>query len=73
MILNIKNNFTKELPSDPILENSRRQVIEAVFSYVNPKKTKDPKVIHTLAGIPMINHIIKNLKKLNKIIKLLLK
>ncbi len=47
MILNIKNNFTKELPSDPILENSRRQVIEAVFSYVNPKKTKDPKVIHT--------------------------
>ena len=55
MILNIKNNFTKELPSDPILENSRRQVIEAVFSYVNPKKTKDPKVIHT--SIKMANQL----------------
>ena len=29
-----------------------------------------PKVIHTLAGIPMINHIIKNLKKLEKKINL---
>ncbi|WP_438977100.1 protein adenylyltransferase SelO [Polaribacter sp.] len=55
MILNIKDNFTKELPSDPILENSRRQVIEAVFSYVNPKKTKDPKVIHT--SIKMANEL----------------
>lgn len=55
MILNIKDNFTKELPSDPILENSRRQVIEAVFSYVNPKKTKDPKVIHT--SIEMANEL----------------
>ena len=55
MILNIKDNFTKELPSDPILENSRRQVTEAVFSYVNPKKTKDPKVIHT--SIEMANEL----------------
>ncbi len=55
MILNIKDNFTKELPSDPILENSRRQVTEAVFSYVNPKKTKDPKVIHT--SIKMANEL----------------
>lgn len=47
MRLNIKETFTSELPSDPILENSRRQVTEAVFSYTNPKKTKDPKVIHT--------------------------
>jgi len=55
MILNIKDNFTKELPSDPILENSRRQVTEAVFSHVNPKKTKDPKVIHT--SIEMANEL----------------
>jgi uncharacterized protein YdiU (UPF0061 family) len=47
MKLNIKETFTTELPSDPILENSRRQVTEAAFSYVNPKKTKGPKVIHT--------------------------
>lgn len=47
MNLNIKNTFTTELPADPILENSRRKVTGAVFSYVNPKKTKEPKVIHT--------------------------
>jgi serine/tyrosine/threonine adenylyltransferase len=46
MKLNIKETFTKELPSDPNLENSRRQVTEAVFSYVKPKRTKKPKVIH---------------------------
>ena len=47
MKLNIKNTFTSALPADSVLENSRRQVTEAVFSYVNPKKTKAPKVIHT--------------------------
>lgn len=46
MNLNIANTFTSENPADSILENTRRQVTEAVFSYVNPKKTKDPKVIH---------------------------
>ena len=46
MNLNIVNTFVSELPADSDLENSRRQVTEAVFSYVNPKKTKDPKVIH---------------------------
>jgi uncharacterized protein YdiU (UPF0061 family) len=47
MKLNIKNTFTSELPADKILKNSIRQVEEAVFSYVNPKSTKAPKVIHT--------------------------
>ncbi len=47
MKLNIKNTFTDNLPADSNLENSRRQVTEAVFSYVKPKKTKAPKVIHT--------------------------
>ena len=46
MKLNIKETFSKELPSDSVLENSRRQVEGAVFSYANPKKTKNPKVIH---------------------------
>lgn len=46
MKLNIKNTFTKNLPADSTLENSRRQVTEAVFSYVKPKKTANPKVIH---------------------------
>ena len=38
MKLNIKDTFNKELPSDPIHENSRRQVEKACFSYVMPKK-----------------------------------
>lgn len=43
---NIQNTFTEELPADPIQENTRRQVTEACFSYVTPKKTSNPKIIH---------------------------
>jgi uncharacterized protein YdiU (UPF0061 family) len=46
MKLNIKDKFNKELPSDPILENSRRQVTEACFSYVIPKRTSKPELLH---------------------------
>ena len=46
MKLNLKNTFTENLPSDTILENSRRQVTEAVFSFVNPKKTANPEILH---------------------------
>lgn len=47
MNLNIQDTFNKELPADKILENSRRQVLDACFSYVEPKKTASPKLIHT--------------------------
>ena len=47
MNLNLKHTFTKELPSDSILENSRRQVKEACFSFTTPKQTKTPEVLHT--------------------------
>ncbi|WP_417800937.1 protein adenylyltransferase SelO [Tenacibaculum sp.] len=46
MKFNIQNTFTNELPADPIQENSRRQVTEACFSYVTPKKTSNPKILH---------------------------
>ncbi|PHN99610.1 hypothetical protein CSC82_33095, partial [Rhodobacteraceae bacterium 4F10] len=46
MKFNIQNTFTQELPADPIQENTRRQVTEACFSYVTPKKTSNPKIIH---------------------------
>ena len=46
MKLHITDTFTKNLPADRILGNTRRQVTEAVFSYANPKKTKAPKVLH---------------------------
>ncbi len=44
--LNIQDTFNKELPADPTLENSRRQVKEACFSYVKPKKTSKPELVH---------------------------
>ncbi len=47
MQLKIKDIFTKELPADPVLENSRRQVKKACFSYVTPKKTRKPVMLHT--------------------------
>lgn len=46
MKLNIKNKFTTQLPADANLENSRRQVTEACFSYVTPKHTSNPELLH---------------------------
>lgn len=46
MKLNIKDTFNKELPADPILENARRQVREACFSYVNPKSVPNAQLLH---------------------------
>lgn len=46
MKLNIKDKFNKELPADPILENTRRQVSKACFSNVIPKQTLKPEVLH---------------------------
>lgn len=43
--LKINDTFNKELPADPILKNTRRQVEKATFSYVTPKKTAHPKLI----------------------------
>ncbi|MFC5048726.1 imelysin family protein [Aquimarina hainanensis] len=40
------HHFTQELPADPIMENTRRQVPHACFSYVTPKKTTAPSLIH---------------------------
>ena len=53
MKLNIKNTFTKELPSDPILENSRRQVSGACYSYTTPKKTMKPQLIHVAKEVAL--------------------
>ena len=48
MISNLKINdsFNKQLPADSIVQNSRRQVHNACFSFVKPKKTADPKLLH---------------------------
>ena len=44
--LNLINTFTKSLPSDTGLTNSRRNVNGAAYSFVMPKKSKQPKLIH---------------------------
>lgn len=46
MQLNIRDTFNKELPADPVLENTRRQVYKACFSFVSPKSTSRPQMIH---------------------------
>ncbi|GAL78888.1 selenoprotein O and cysteine-containing homologs [Algibacter lectus] len=46
MKLNIKDTFTKQLPADPKLENTRRQVENACFSFVTPKQTAKPELLH---------------------------
>ncbi|WP_298503740.1 protein adenylyltransferase SelO [uncultured Maribacter sp.] len=46
MKLTIKDTYNKELPEDPILENTPRQVSGACYSYVTPKKTTNPELIH---------------------------
>lgn len=46
MKLKIATTFTEELPADKVIENHRRQVYNACFSYVYPKKTKKPEVLH---------------------------
>lgn len=44
---NINNTFSENLPSDVVLENTRRQVEQACFSYVNPKLAQNPELIHS--------------------------
>lgn len=44
--LNIQDKFNKELPADPILENTSRQVSKACFSYVRPRMPRKPSLIH---------------------------
>lgn len=53
MQLHIKNTFTKELPADPITENTRRQVEKACFSYVTPRKPSAPSLLHVAEEMAM--------------------
>jgi len=44
--LNIQDKFNRELPADLNQNNSRRQILNACFSYVQPTKPQNPSVIH---------------------------
>lgn len=46
MKLSLHPLFTNNLPGDPITINTPRQVYEACFSYITPKKPTNPSMIH---------------------------
>ena len=47
MKLQLKDTFNKELPADKETKNTRRQVFDACFSFVEPRVPSDPSMIHT--------------------------
>ena len=47
--LKLVSPFTEQLPADPVLDNTRRQVSGACFSYVRPRKPSAPKLVHAAA------------------------
>lgn len=46
MNIHLSDTFNKDLPSDPKATNDRRQVHNACYSFVTPKKTSNPEIIH---------------------------
>ena len=46
MKLHIQNKFTSELPADTAQTNEPRQVHQACYSFVEPKKPSNPSLIH---------------------------
>ena len=46
MPFKINNRFSKNLPADPNTENSRRQVTQGFYSFVTPRETHNPQVLH---------------------------
>jgi uncharacterized protein YdiU (UPF0061 family) len=69
MNLNLKDKFNKELPADSNRSNTRRQVFNACFSYVTPRKPSSPKLVHAskemVAAIGLAEEDIKSEAFLN--------
>ena len=51
MKLYLNNTFSTELPADKDLSNTRKQVLNACFSYVTPKKTAKPQLLHVSSAM----------------------
>lgn len=58
--LKINNRFTAELPADTDLKNEIRQVKNTLFSYVNPTKPSNPKLIHASEEVAELVGISKD-------------
>ncbi|WP_431165667.1 protein adenylyltransferase SelO [Tenacibaculum halocynthiae] len=70
MKLHLNNTFNKELPADKVLENTRRQVLDACFSYVTPKKTANPSLIHVSEEMLVELGLTKDDAKTNKFLSI---
>ena len=46
MKLHLNDTFNQQLPADSNVSNTRRQVFEAVFSFVSPRVPSRPKLLH---------------------------
>ena len=46
MKLHLDDTFTSKLRADTALTNDRRQVLNAAYSYVTPRKPAGPQVVH---------------------------
>lgn len=60
MNLNINDTFNKELPADPVLTNSPRQVENACFSFVTPRIPSNPSLIHASEEVAAMLGIAQN-------------
>lgn len=70
MNFTVKDTFNTQLPADTNLENTRRQVLNACFSYVTPKKTSNPSLIHVSDTLLETLGISKEDSKTNKFLNL---
>jgi len=52
--IQLTNFFSDQLPADPNLENTRREVLEAMYSFVRPIKTSNPTLLHVSDEIQQI-------------------
>jgi len=46
MNLTLTHHFTNALTADPSLDNTPRQVVQAAYSWVTPKKPSNPRLLH---------------------------
>lgn len=56
--LKLNHSFTSQLPADLVEVNSARQVLEACYSFVDPKKPKNPSSIHVNDEVAKILEIL---------------
>ncbi|MBL1321011.1 MAG: YdiU family protein [Methylophaga sp.] len=54
LIFNFDNHFINCLPADPIIENTRRQVVDACYSFVDPTKVKAPILVAYSAEVAQL-------------------